>query len=236
MTTDNPVTVIDCMGANLGAFPIPADVKMAGYVTGTDGVPWTPAQFSRYPDAVRIDQAPLNDPADETADVYDLEPAAGTTIGVADWVRAAWANYRDGIRPGQRAPAVYCGMNATTSVVNALLSAGISSGVNLWVAAQMPELNAQHLLASSNGPFPIIGVQYQFNPNYDVSLVSAAWLTTVSRVPAPPKPQPGTQTGWCFCHKCQGLFYGPGIAESACPRGGGHDNSNSHSYTLGFEW
>lgn len=235
-TTDNPVTVIDCTGDNLAAVNPPAGTFMAGYVTGLEGVPWTPAQFAQHPNAVRIDQSPANTPADETADVIDIETGAATIANLPEWVHAAWASYTSGQRPGQRTPTVYCSMSNATPVVNALLAAGITHGVNLWVAGTNTEVQAQHLITSANGPFPIVGVQYEFHGLYDVSLFSSAWLVNISSKPAAPKPNPGTQTGWAFCHKCQGLFYGPGIADSACPRGGTHDNSNSHSYELGFVW
>ena len=209
---------------------------MAGYVTGSGGVPWTPAQFSRYPNAVRIDQSPVNTDADITADVYDLETNAGTIAGLPAWVHGAWTSYRTGQRPGQRTPTIYCSLSNTTAAVNALLAAGITNGVNLWVAGSVGQLQAEHLIASANGPFPIIGVQYDFQPTHDVSLVSSRWLNTVSAKPAPPAPAPGTQTGWSHCAKCQGLFYGPGVADSHCPAGGQHDETHSHSYELGFTW
>lgn len=234
--TDNPVTVLDCTGSNVGSFPVLPGQLLAGYVTGSGDVPWTAAQFSRYPDAVRIDQSPVNTPADMTADVYDLEANAGTIAGLPEWVHGAWASYSSGQRPGQRAPAVYASLSNVTAVVNALLAAGITHGVNLWVAGTMDAVRAEHLIASANGPFPIIGVQYEFHGLFDVSLFSGKWLGTRSGNPAAPHPQPGTQTGWAFCGKCQGLFYGPGVVDSHCPAGGPHDGTHSHSYTLGFDW
>jgi Putative peptidoglycan binding domain len=43
-------------------------------------------------------------------------------------------------------------------------------------------------------------------------------------VPPPPPPvvTTGTQEGWRWCFKCQGLFYGPSAASSRCPAGGAH--------------
>lgn len=233
---DNPVTVIDCTGANLTAVRPPAGTQMAGYLTGSGGVAWTDSQFALFPGTVLIDQSPVNTPADETADVYDLESRAGTLAELSEWARDATASYVAGKRPGQRSPCVYQSLSNVTSTVNQLLASGITGGISLWVAGTMDQVAAEHLITSANGPFPIVGVQYAFQSLFDVSVFSSRWLNTVSRAPAPPKPQPGTQTGWKFCHKCQGLFYGPGIADSACPRGGGHDDQNSHSYTLGFDW
>jgi M6 family metalloprotease-like protein len=40
------------------------------------------------------------------------------------------------------------------------------------------------------------------------------------------------QHGWNWCHKCQGLFFGPDMAKSHCPAGGTHDGSMSGDYSL----
>jgi hypothetical protein len=36
------------------------------------------------------------------------------------------------------------------------------------------------------------------------------------------------QSGWAWCDKCQGLFYGPFQGSSWCPAGGRHDGSESY--------
>lgn len=228
------VTVYDCVGANVGAFPVPDGVLMAGYVTGSGEVPWTPAQFSRFPGAIRIDQSPINTPADETADVIDMEAEAATLEDLVPWVHGARTSFALGTRPGQREPCIYMSQSRETDVVNALIAGGITSGVYLWRAEEMTARQAAGVLANAGGPFPIVGVQYEFKANRDGSLFSAAWLNKVSSKAPAPKPKPGTQTGWRFCSKCQGLFWGPGEARSMCPRGGQHDGSHSHEYTLGF--
>lgn len=227
-------TVYDCMGSNLGKFDIPAGVLLAGYVTGSAGVPWSDDQLRSHPNAIRIDQSPADTPADELADVIDMEQNAATLADLGPWANAALMNYHHGARPGQRIPTVYCSRSNETPVVNALNAAGIFTGVCLWRAEEMTAKQAAGVLANAGGPFPIVGVQYQFNDTYDVSLFSTEWLDTVSvALPAAP-PKPGTQTGWRFCSKCQGLFWGPGEARSMCPRGGQHDGSHSHEYTLGY--
>lgn len=227
-------TVYDCTGANIGSFKVPPGVLLAGYDTGTDGVPWTPAQYSRFPGAIHIDQSPINTPANELADVIDMESEAATLADLAPWVHAARTAVALGTRPGQREPAVYCSRSNVTPVVNTLIAGGITSGVYLWVAEEMKAKDAASILDQSGGPFPIIGVQYAFNPTYDISLFSTAWLNKESVKPQTPKPGPGTQTGWRFCGKCQGLFWGAGEAKSVCPRGAQHDGSQSHEYTLGY--
>lgn len=230
----NLTTVIDCTGANLAAVDPPAGVLMAGYVTGSAGVPWTDAQFAAHPGAIRIDQSPVDTPADETADMIDVEPLAASVADVPIWVHGAWTSYRAGRRPGQRTPTVYVEQSELTPVANALNAAGITSGVNLFLTEPMPEHAAMDILNTASGPFPIVGVQYQFQTLFDVSLVSTAWLDNVSKPPPASAPVGGTQTGWRFCHKCQGLFWGPGQAQSVCPRGAQHDGTGSHEYTLGF--
>ena len=227
-------TVIDCTGANLAAVNPPPGAFMAGYITGSAGVPWTDAQFMAHPGAIRIDQSPIDTPADETADMIDVEPLAASVADVPIWVHGAWTSYRAGRRPGQRTPTVYVEQSELTPVANALNAAGITNGVNLFLTEPMPEHAAMDLLNNTGGPFPFVGVQYAFQGLFDVSLVSTAWLDNVSKAPVISTPKPGTQTGWRFCSKCQGLFWGPGESRSICPRGAQHDGSHSHEYTLGY--
>jgi hypothetical protein len=46
------------------------------------------------------------------------------------------------------------------------------------------------------------------------------------------------QTGWSWCSKCQGMFYGPQQSNSVCPAHGHHDGSGSYKYVLlyGGDW
>lgn len=227
-------TVWDCEGATLASLTIPPGVLMAGYITGSGPVPWTAAQFAAHPTAIRIDQSPVDTPFDETADMIDVEPQAGTVPGVPEWVHGAWTSYRTGQRPGQRTPTVYVFQSELTPVANTLDAAGITSGVNFYLSEPMPEHAAMSLLENAGGPFPLVGVQYEFNDNYDVSLVSTGWLNNVSANAPAPAPKPGTQSGWRYCSKCKGLFYGPEEAASHCPVGAQHNGSQSHSYNLGY--
>lgn len=228
------VKVVDCTGAALSNVAPPQGALMAGYTTGSGAVPWTAAQFAAHPGAVRINQSPRGAAADPTADVFDVEPQAGTIDGIPEWVHQAWTSYRTARRPGQRTPCLYLNTSELTPAANALNAAGITSGVSIWLAAPMSEQAATETLASAGGPFPIIGVQYAFYTGYDVSLFSAEWLNNISKA-APGVPAgPGTQSGWRFCCKCQSLFYGPGQANSFCPMNGRHDGSKSHDYTLGY--
>lgn len=228
------VKVIDCTGGALsGVTPIPGTL-MAGYTTGSGDVPWTTAQFTAHPGAIRINQSPRGADADSTADVYDIEPQAGTIDSIPAWVNQAWTSYQTGKRPGQRTPCLYLNRSELTPAVNQLNAAGITSGVSIWLAAPMTEQAATQVLNTAGGPFPVVGVQYAFFDAFDVSLFSAAWVNNVSKAPAATPAGPGTQIGWEFCGKCQGLFYGPGQSFSVCPAGGKHDGSHSHSYQLGY--
>lgn len=42
----------------------------------------------------------------------------------------------------------------------------------------------------------------------------------------------GTQNGWRWCNKCQGLWFGSNQASSNCPEGGTHNNTGSGNYSL----
>lgn len=182
------ITVYDCMGSSLGKFPVPLTVKMAGYRTGQGGVPWTAAQFAANPDAIQIDQSPDNTVADELADVLDFESQAATLADVAPWVRGAQASYRAAVRPGQRVPAVYMSQSGVTPVANALIAAGITAGVPLWLAAPMDPASAAKIVTEASGPFPIIGVQFAFLGDHDVSVFNKEWFDNVSGKPVIPHP------------------------------------------------
>jgi hypothetical protein len=45
----------------------------------------------------------------------------------------------------------------------------------------------------------------------------------------------GTQEGWRHCDKCQGSYWGPGIAASVCPAGGTHATKPGE-YNYVFAW
>jgi hypothetical protein len=159
--------------------------QAAGYVTGMDGIMWTEEDWAAHPRAVRIDQSPVNTSLDETADVLDYENGAATISDIADWAKAAFANYHAAARPGQRSPAIYMSAGNVTAVANALTAAKIT-GVGLWIASWTGNQSAAIAqVASGSGPYPVIGVQYEDAGAYDVDIFSVPWLTTVSAVPSP---------------------------------------------------
>lgn len=227
-------TVYDCKGSNLGKFDVPKGVSLAGYATGTDGVPWSAAQFNAHPDAIRIDQWPSPTPAGETADVLDVEPGAvgvASTPGRIKAMRTSWSAHT---RPGQRWPAAYVEHSELTPVANALIAAGLTTNVPLFLTEPMTQAEALDMLDKTGGPFPFIGIQYEFHNDYDVSLVSTEWLGKVSAHPAAPAPKSGTQGGWRICIKCKSLFYGPEESSSRCPVGATHDRGDSYDYGLEY--
>lgn len=241
------VTIVyDCTGNNLGSFPIPHGVLMAGYMTGSGGVPWTQAEFDAYPGAIHIDQSSFITGLDETADILDFERGAALISDLAPWVNAAHAKFNAAIRAGQRKPAIYASASNITAVVNELISKGITSGVGLWVANwNLTDPQAVADVNNASGPFPVIGVQFANAGSHDISVFSTQWLQEVSKVsvptppvPVPPPPPPVSvpfpafQDKWRYCHKCQGLFFHPGEAGSHCPAGGTHDGSDSYDYVM----
>ena len=162
----------DATGANAAALPAGIGIT-AGYVTGSGGVPWSAEQFSAHPDAIRIDQSPVNTPADETADILDYENGAATLADVAPWALAAKAAWASAARPGQRHPAVYASQSSLTAVCNALAAARVT-GVGLWVADWTGSRDAAvAMLEASSGPYPVIGVQWANKGEYDAGRVPA---------------------------------------------------------------
>lgn len=51
-------------------------------------------------------------------------------------------------------------------------------------------------------------------------------------IPYASQSPPGSQSGWHWCCKCQGLFYAGNPTSGACPAGGGHDHTGSVGYAL----
>jgi hypothetical protein len=205
------VVAYDCTGANLPKVKFPPGVGAVLYVTGSGGVPASPAQLAAHPGCVRIDQSPVNTALDELADEIDYEAGAATLADLPGWWRAAHANYGNAARPGQRAPAVYASQVNITPVCNEFVSAGITAGPGLHVAHwDLPIEQAIDMLTHSGGPFPVIGIQVHNAGLYDVDLYLASWWSTVSKPPAPPPPAPITRHA----------FTGPVITETSTD--GGH--------------
>lgn len=170
----------------------PAGPVVAGYVTGSGGVPWTQAMWDAHPDAVRIDQSPVNTPADETADALDFENGAATLATLVPWCRAALANFKAGTRPGQRRPLIYASASNLTTIANALTVAGLINGeVGFWVAHWgVGQAAAVAAVEGASGNWPIHAYQYANGSVADIDVFSDTWLNDRSVAPAPPPPPP----------------------------------------------
>ena len=171
------VAGFDCTGSNEPSAPKGA--QLAGYDTGSGGIPWTPAQYAAHPGTIHIDQDP--DARDPAADILDVEEGAATTADCPTWSRRAQADFDAGTRPGQRRPGIYTSAANVTAVVDALIRGGVTSGVGLWVANwNLSEAQAIRDVQAAAGPFPIIGVQYGTGTWGDFDVWAHGWLTTIS--------------------------------------------------------
>jgi hypothetical protein len=184
------ITVVyDCTTANVSNAPAG---QLAGYATGA-GIAWTAPQWAAHPKAVRIAQSPALG-LDEAvhADILDVEARAATTSECGPWAINAMASYNAVLRPGQREPAIYMSAFNVSAVVNALIAAGVHSGVGLWVANwNLTQAQAVQDVLAAAGPFPVIGIQFHNAGPYDVNIFSTTWLGKVSgSVPTPPPPPP----------------------------------------------
>lgn len=228
MTAPAVLDGADATSGNLAA--IPAWLVMALYVTGTGGIPATAAQLARYPDALRIAQWPLLG-TDEAvhADILDVETNAATAAECAPWARNAEAAWQAGTRPGQRHPAIYCGDGGQTAYVNAMIAAGVTSGVGLILvnyslsrAGAIALIQANAALPAAANPFPVAGVQYGDQGGggaYDTDVFLASWVNTRSGPALPPAPVPVTYLTAAQTEAIMAALpvLSPGITDSLLP-------------------
>lgn len=181
--------VYDATGANMHL--IPAGARwVAGYTTGSGGVPWSAAQFAQHPGAIRICQNPQL--TDDTADIADIEPLAGEYGAAAGWYRRAQLARLAGDRPGQRPPGFYASQANIPTLIRALIAGGVTHGPALWIAHwNVGEAVAGHSITEA-GPFPVAGFQFTALGTYDVSVFDDHWLTPSQPFPPPPVP------GWAI--------------------------------------
>jgi hypothetical protein len=112
------VTMIDTIGGSAGNIPASTQ-KVAGYVTGSEGVPWTSGDWAHFPHAghVRIDQSPdAGAIAAGAADAYDLEQGACTVSELVSIIRQR-------IQDGITWATVYGGQSNLASMTAALRAA-----------------------------------------------------------------------------------------------------------------
>lgn len=181
----------DAPGSNFTSLPAGAGI-VAGYVTGSEGIPWSAEMWAAHPAAIRVDQSPVDTPADETADVLDYERGAATLSDIAPWALAARSAWAKAARPGQRHPAVYASESSLTPVCDALAAARVT-GVGLWVADWTGSRDdAIAMLQASSGPYPVIGVQYADEGAYDADVFLESWVSERS-AKAAPRPAPAVR-------------------------------------------
>lgn len=177
------VPIYDAMGSNVGHLPTG---QVAGYTTGSGGVPWSEADGISHPGWVRIDQSPVAGSWDALADVQDYERGAATLAELPGRMKLSLAAYREAHRPGQRSPAIYVGARPNcTPVVNALEAAGIKGGIALAIAAPgMSDDDAKAIIEQEAGtPWPIVWVQNADHMTFDSGWASKVWLDAVSVAP-----------------------------------------------------
>lgn len=163
---------------------LPPNASYAGYTTGGAEIAWTSEDWTAHPDAIRIDQSPVAGVWDATADCDDYENGAVTLGELGPRAKLRMASFRNATRPGQRTPIVYASASNLTAVANALVAAGVDSGVGLWVAHwNVTEPTAIAAVLAAAGPFPIHGFQFTNEGTFDISVFSVAWLTQRSAVP-----------------------------------------------------
>lgn len=212
--------MLDCTGVNaVSAYEKLPDVAIVGcYVTGTEDVIWTEAEKELWAKAgkilVTIDQGYQS--AEITAAIVrDVEPeawAAEKAVDLDTWMRDV------------SRPTIYCDQTDLKTV----LAAGWKG--DLWLA--IPGWADGNTLPE-HGSCTVVAVQNAENTDnlYDTSIVLDEWWPAKESVTT----MTVDQSKWAWCKKCQGLFYGPAQAESACPRGGTHDDQGSFVYTLTAE-
>jgi hypothetical protein len=181
--TVTTVTMIDATGACSAVIPSNTP-KVAGYVTGSGGVQWTPADWSRFSPSqvIRIDQSPGT--GDLQAQVKDVEPGAASNDDALSWGL--------GRRAAGFVPCWYTSRDNLTPLLNTLDAGGLTSG-QLWVADwSLNEDEAAAQVKAQSGPFPVKAIQWASptsNPktllpgttmtlakaNCDLSVADASW-------------------------------------------------------------
>lgn len=167
---------------------VPQGARLALYTTGTPDIKATPADFAAHPNALHICQD--WNASDTLADYLDVENGAATPAECPGWFKAAESNYRNGIRPEQLWPSIYASANSLTSVANALASAGITAnGPGLIVANwSLTEATAIADVLAAAGPYPIVGIQFKNNGQYDTNVMSGEWINKMSGPSVPVTP------------------------------------------------
>jgi len=211
------------------AFPtgIPSNIHFDGvcFYTGGDAYHvWSVAELDgrhetyRLPIWVRSDPGSVNPTDDANSCVaslraYGVPTGALVALDSETSIDAAWTRTFVDTVNGQHHPVIDYG--SQSDVMSNKNPDGYYWGAD-WTS--VPHLHAGDQMT-----------QYVSYSGYDESLAESTlpfWKigATVTF--------PFDQKNWRWCHKCQGLFYGPNEAESHCPAGGTHDGSQSGDYEI----
>ena len=140
---------------------IPADARMvAGYIDRIKLLPWTAADWARFPNAVKVTivkKASTND-----GHVLDVEPGDATPAEAPGWVRMR--------RAAGAIPTVYCNTSTWPSVRAAFRAAQVAEPY-YWLAVYdgNPKWRDDWAVAG------VVAKQYQNTPGFDLSSVADHW-------------------------------------------------------------
>ena len=179
--THSYAIMLDAIGGDADNIPATTP-KVAGYVTGTGDVPWTAADWARFPQAghVRIDQSPTLTVWATSADVADMETGAATegTVVAQGLVRQAkgWWSF------------AYVSQVNLASLQDAARAAGLTR-LQYWVAnwnldeaeaaAQLGgDIVAVQWASPTSNPDTIVpgGTQTLADANIDISVTIPSWF------------------------------------------------------------
>lgn len=148
--------MIDTIHDNVRNIPV-GTPRVAGYVTGTADIKWTPQDWARFPKSGKapIDQSPgLAAYASNEAMIADIEPLAGT---VPAYVRACQERVRAG-----HPLCFYCSQNTVAQVSAALVNAKIPlANCWVWIANwNLSQAGADAMLGTSVAGVKVVAVQW----------------------------------------------------------------------------
>jgi len=162
----------DAIGANAGLLVPFAPVMVAGYDTGSAGIPWGPRQWQLFPGAakVHIDQGGAGAPS-HSATVQDVERYAYSVADIPGWVANCTAEQ----------PTTYCARGNLAGALSA-------SDAAIWLAwpgwAGQRSDPAFPAVAEAFASGRVVAVQDVFAAGYDRSTVlDPDWPHRPSGVP-----------------------------------------------------
>jgi hypothetical protein len=181
--------MLDAIHSDAGNVPA-GTPKVAGYVTGTSDIEWTPQDWERFPSSgkIRIDQSEgLVTWAAGGADVADVENGAGTQAtaiaGALKRKAKGWGSW------------IYVAQGNFSVLQEAVNAAGLSGSVQFWVAnwnldeaeaaaALSGDIIAVQWASPSSNPLTIVpgGSKTLSEANIDLSVTAPSWFKYVAPV------------------------------------------------------